>query len=260
MDFSAQWTDLPTAPSLKNLTDGKFGTLKEKQHPAIQDLTRAHIESFDQAVTDGLSRVVQSIPPLEFTFRNDRISLAFAEAAIFPPSVAKGSVCKEMRVFPAECRGRRCSYRGRLVEMGGYFVVNGIEKVIRMLIMPRRNYPIAMSRPKWKSRGQGYTQYGISMRCVREEHTAVNMNLHYLENGTVMLNFIYQKELFFLPIGFALKALVNFSDYQIFQELVKGHEESSFYKSCVSEMLRIVSDEGCPTQSKVLDYLGERSG
>lgn len=43
------------------------------------------------------------------------------------------------------------------------------------------------------------------MRCVREEHTAINMNLHYLENGTVMLNFIYQKELFFLPLGFALK-------------------------------------------------------
>lgn len=46
--------------------------------------------------------------------------------------------------------------------MGGYFIINGIEKVIRMLIMPRRNYPIAMSRPKWKSRGQGYTQYGTS--------------------------------------------------------------------------------------------------
>lgn len=46
-------------------------------------------------------------------------------------------------------------------EMGGYFVVNGNEKVIRMLIMPRRNYPIAMARPKWKQRGQGYTQYGM---------------------------------------------------------------------------------------------------
>lgn len=53
----------------------------------------------------------------------------------------------------------------RQQEMGGYFIVNGIEKVIRMLIMPRRNYPIAMSRPKWKSRGQGYTQYGEYDRC-----------------------------------------------------------------------------------------------
>lgn len=46
---------------------------------------------------------------------------------------------------------------------------------------------------------------GISMRCVKEDHTAINMTLHYLDNGTVMLNFIYQKELFFLPLGFALK-------------------------------------------------------
>lgn len=43
------------------------------------------------------------------------------------------------------------------------------------------------------------------MHCVRDEHSAVNMNLHYLENGTVMLNFIYRKELFFLPLGFVLK-------------------------------------------------------
>lgn len=47
------------------------------------------------------------------------------------------------------------------------------------------------------------------MRCVKEEHTAVNMNLHYLENGTVMLNFIYMKELFFLPLGFVLKVLTD---------------------------------------------------
>lgn len=307
MDFSTKWTNLPTGPSLQNLTDGEFGSLKEASHPAVQDLTKAHIESFNQAVTDGLSRVVQAIPPLEFMFKNDKISLAFVDATIHSPVVAKGSICREMKVFPAECRGRRCSYKGKMVadiswsingipkgiikqslgqvpimvkskmcnlhgmsprelvehheeaeEMGGYFIVNGIEKVIRMLIMPRRNYPIAMSRPKWKSRGQGYTQYGINMRCVKNEHTAINMNLHYLENGTVMLNFIYQKELFFLPLGFALKALVDFTDFQIYQELIKGREDNSFYKTCASEMLRMVMEEGCTTRSKVLNYLGER--
>ncbi|KAE8280355.1 DNA-directed RNA polymerase I subunit RPA2 [Larimichthys crocea] len=307
MDFSEKWSNVPKAPSLKNLTEGSFGALKETQHAAVQDLTKAHIESFDHAVTEGLSRVVQSIPVLEFTFRKDRISLAFVDAALCSPVVSKGSISREMKVFPAECRGRKCSYKGKLVadvtwsvngvpkgtikqtlghlpimvksklcnlygmspkelvehheeaeEMGGYFIVNGNEKVIRMLIMPRRNYPIAMSRPKWKSRGQGYTQYGISMRCVKDEHSAINMNLHYLENGTVMLNFVYQKELFFLPLGFVLKALVDFTDFQIYQELIKGREDNSFYKSCASEMLRIVMEEGCTTRSKVLNYLGER--
>lgn len=54
------------------------------------------------------------------------------------------------------------------------------------------------------------------------------------------------------------QALVDISDYQIYQELIKGREENSFFKSCVSEMLRLVMEEGCTTRAKVLDYLGER--
>lgn len=33
--------------------------MRENQDAAVQDLTKAHIESFNQAVTDGLNRVVQ---------------------------------------------------------------------------------------------------------------------------------------------------------------------------------------------------------
>ena len=51
---------------------------------------------------------------------------------------------------------------------------------------------------------------------------------------------------------------MNFTDFQIYQELIKGREDNSFYKSCVSEMLRLVMEEGCTTQVKVLNYLGER--
>uniref|UniRef100_A0A673SPR3 DNA-directed RNA polymerase subunit beta n=1 Tax=Suricata suricatta TaxID=37032 RepID=A0A673SPR3_SURSU len=307
MDPAGRWQSLPKGPSLKHLTDPSYGIPREQQKPALQDLTRAHVESFNYAVREGLSHAVQAIPPFEFAFKDERISLTIVDAVISPPMVPKGNICKELNIYPAECRGRRSTYRGKLTadiswavngiskgiikqflgyvpimvksklcnlynlppkaliehheeaeEMGGYFIINGIEKVIRMLIMPRRNFPIAMVRPKWKSRGPGYTQYGVSMHCVREEHSAVNMNLHYLENGTVMLNFIYRKELFFLPLGFALKALVSFSDYQIFQELIKGKEEDSFFRNSVSQMLRIVTEEGCSTQKQVLSYLGER--
>lgn len=84
-------------------------------------------------------------------------------------------------------------------EMGGYFIVNGNERLIRMLIMPRRNYvslshltcpsdtcshfflflssctflsqPLAIARPSWKNRGALYTEYGIQIRCVRKDQT-----------------------------------------------------------------------------------------
>lgn len=52
---------------------------------------------------------------MEFTFKNDRFSLSFVEATIYNPVVAKGSICREMKVFPAECRGRKCTYKGKLV-------------------------------------------------------------------------------------------------------------------------------------------------
>ncbi|XP_025021432.1 DNA-directed RNA polymerase I subunit RPA2 isoform X2 [Python bivittatus] len=258
MDAACKWRNLPSGPSLKHLTAPDYGLPREQQRPALQDLARAHIESFNYSVSEGLIRAVQDIPPLEFAFRNDRITLAFSGATISPPMVPKGSICKELKVYPAECRARRSTYRGKLTEMGGYFIINGIEKVIRMMIMPRRNFPLAMIKPKWKSRGPGYTQYGVSIHCVRDEHTAINMTLHYLDSGSVMVNFIYQKELFFIPLGFLLKALVSFSDFQIFQELIKGKEEDTFYKNCVSQMLRLVTEDGCVTQKQVLIFLGQR--
>lgn len=57
----------------------------------------------------------QAILPLEFLYKGDRISLSFVEAAIQNPTVAKGGICRDLCVYPAECRGRRCTYRGKLV-------------------------------------------------------------------------------------------------------------------------------------------------
>ena len=42
-------------------------------------------------------------------------------------------------------------------EFGGYFIVNGNEKMIRMLIVQKRNYPVAFLRPSYTNRGPGYT-------------------------------------------------------------------------------------------------------
>uniref|UniRef100_A0A8C5V7K7 DNA-directed RNA polymerase subunit beta n=1 Tax=Microcebus murinus TaxID=30608 RepID=A0A8C5V7K7_MICMU len=250
MDPEGRWRNLPSGPSLKHLTDPSYGVPREQQKAALQELTRAHVESFNYAVREGLGHAVQ----VDISWAVNGIPRGSIKQSLgYVPIMVKSKLCN-LHSLPPQAL---IEHHEEAEEMGGYFIINGIEKVIRMLIMPRRNFPIAMIRPKWKTRGPGYTQYGVSMHCVREEHSAVNMNLHYLENGTVTVNFIYRKELFFLPLGFALKALVNFSDYQIFQELIKGKEDDSFFRNSVSQMLRIVTEEGCSTQKQVLNYLGE---
>lgn len=59
MDPAGRWQNLPSGPSLKHLTDPSYGIPREQQKPALQELTRAHVESFNYAVREGLSHAVQ---------------------------------------------------------------------------------------------------------------------------------------------------------------------------------------------------------
>ena len=56
-----------------------------------------------------------------------------------------------------------------MAELGGYFIINGNERIIRMLVQTKRNYPIAFQRPTFINRGKNFTPYAVMMRCVRED-------------------------------------------------------------------------------------------
>ncbi|KAK3108488.1 hypothetical protein FSP39_008990 [Pinctada imbricata] len=170
------------------------------------------------------------------------------------PIMVKSEACNINKLPPAELidKGEEAE------EMGGYFICNGNEKVIRMLILQRRNYPMCMTRPSWKNRGSQYTEYGVSMRCVRPDQTGTTNVLHYLSNGSATLCFSFQKEMFFVPVVFILKSLQNVSDKYIFDQLVRGKEDDSFYKGCVVAMLRQLLPDKLTSQSKVLEYIGKR--
>jgi DNA-directed RNA polymerase I subunit RPA2 len=45
-------------------------------------------------------------------------------------------------------------------EMGGYFIANGNERLVRMLQIPRRNYCMAILRASYKNRGASYSDKG----------------------------------------------------------------------------------------------------
>lgn len=57
-------------------------------------------------------------------------------------------------------------------EWGGYFIIKGHEKLIRMLLMTRKNFPIAVQRNTWRDRGQHFGDVGIMVRSVRTDQTA----------------------------------------------------------------------------------------
>ncbi|OQR72842.1 DNA-directed RNA polymerase I subunit RPA2-like [Tropilaelaps mercedesae] len=303
-----QIENFPLQPSLKSIQDSFYGRLPKEQHGSLQEIAKAHIESFNWAMEKGLQFALNEIDPLEFMIGKSRVKIIISKAEVHQPTVSRlAGNCHVLQMYPKECRIRRVTYRGKLdltfdwwvnglkqepvkrscgeipimvksrkcnlaglnpqqtvghgeemEEFGGYFVVNGNEKVIRLLIMQRRNYPIAMARNGWKNRGAMFSEFGVSLRSCRRDQSGQNMVLHYLTNGTVQVMITFRKEVYFVPALLLLKALVDKSDYEIYKALTKGCENDSFYKGCITNMQRLVQNENIMTHCDAKEFIGDK--
>ncbi|KAF2876790.1 hypothetical protein BDV95DRAFT_237128 [Massariosphaeria phaeospora] len=181
---------------------------------------------------------------------------------------------RDLGYMPIMLRSNRCHLEGmspdQLVhakeeteELGGYFIVNGIEKIIRMLLVNKRNYPMAIKRGAFTNRGPGYTQYGILIRCVRPDQTSQTNALHYLSDGNVNLRFSWRKAEYLVPAVMVLKALVETNDRDIFEGIVgaagsKGLEEKQFVTDRVELLLRTYKVYGLHSKANTRAYLGQK--
>ncbi|KAK3341573.1 hypothetical protein B0T25DRAFT_626185 [Lasiosphaeria hispida] len=294
-------------------------------YPALQLAVNPHIEAFNALFpSDGNSGLIghalAEIGTKIFLDGDERaapagknkLAIRFKNVTLqkaqVPPS---NKFAKNREIFPAECRERHVSYRGKLAvtleyqinngephelvrelgqmpimvksnkchlennspallvarkeeseELGGYFVVNGIEKIIRLLIVNRRNFPLAIVRPSFVNRGPSYTPYGIITRSVRPDETSQTNVLHYLSDGNVTFRFSWRKNEFLVPVMMVLKALVETNDREIFEGLVgppksKG-VQNTFLTDRVELLLRTYKTYGLYTKTQTRAYLGEK--
>lgn len=152
-------------------------------------------------------------------------------------------------------------------EMGGYFILNGLERVIRLLIVPKRNYPTSMARSAFRNRREGFTDRAVVIRCVRDDQSAVTLNLYYLSNGSARVGFRIRGRENLLPIGLVLKALIDTTDNEIFTSLTsvyngkyekaKGSVGTQILSERAMIILNEVKDLSLFTRFQCLQYIGE---
>ncbi|KAI1611636.1 DNA-directed RNA polymerase I subunit RPA2 [Exophiala viscosa] len=291
--------------------------------PALQAAVKPHIESFnalwEESLVDaglkdiGIQTVVDGDPrnPSRSIARNRldlRVTEVLLEKAVLPPT-NKYSI-QDRNIYPAECRERHATYRGKLrarlqyrinngdwkesvrdigqmpimlrsnrchlerfspaemvrrkeesEELGGYFIVNGNEKLIRMLIASRRNYPMAISRHAFTNRGPTFSKFGIQIRSVRPDQSSQTNVLHYLTDGNVTFRFSWRKNEYLIPVVMILKALVETNDREIAESII-GSSSSKSPNSFVSDrtelLLRTYKAYNLKTRAQTLAYLGEK--
>eukprot|EP00946_MAST-07B_sp_MAST-7B-sp1_P004714 g4714.t1 len=178
--------------------------------------------------------------------------------------------------FPVMVRSNRChladmsprelvQVREEAHEMGGTFICNGIERVIRMLQVPRRNHPMAIERAAFAKKGPMYTSKGCSIRCGRPDMTSITLTLHYLSDGSVNVRFMMDKAEFFVPFVMLLKALRPTTDREIFERAVGPESggtsplvDRQFIADRVELMLHDNKRHGLRTCEQHLAYIGSR--
>ena len=173
------------------------------------------------------------------------------------PIMLRSNKCHLENFSPAEM----VRHKEESEEMGGYFIVNGNEKLIRMLIASRRNYPMAISRNAFTGRGPTYSKFGIQIRSVRPDQTSQTNVLHYLTDGNVTFRFSWRKNEYLVPVMMILKALVETNDREIAEGIIgssSSNTPNSFVSDRVELLLRTYKAYNLKTRSQTLAYLGEK--
>ena len=171
--------------------------------------------------------------------------------------------------LPIMVRSNRCHLEGlspaKLIsrheeseEMGGYFIVNGIERMIRLLVVTRRNYPLAVIRPSFLKKGPSYTHFGVIMRCVRDDATSQTITLHYLSDIGITVRFSHLKQEYLVPVLLVLRALAPLSDKQIFEGAIQGDFNDTTIVGKMEALLRAHRATNLYSQDSCLQYLGAR--
>ena len=142
--------------------------------------------------------------------------------------------------------------------MGGYFIINGNERLIRFLIVPRRNHVTSIIRNSFQNRGPAYTPYGVQVRSVRPDQTSQTNTLHYLSNGGSTLRFSWRKSEYMVPVVMILKALTGATNKEIFLGILQKDFDNTFVTDRVELLLRGFKTYGLYTRAQCLEFLGDK--
>lgn len=180
------------------------------------------------------------------------------------PIMVKSNLCHLKDAKPHQLVG----LKEEASEMGGYFICNGYERLIRLLIMPKRNHPMSVQRSTYRNRGPGYTDKAVVTRCTRADETSVTVRLYYVQHGSAILGFTIRRREYLIPVGIVMKALIDTSDREIYLQLTSICNESyqgqkgAVGTQFVSQRTQIILDEvrqyGLFTRIQCLKFIGER--
>lgn len=173
------------------------------------------------------------------------------------PVMVKSDVCSLALLSPAQlvARGEEAH------EAGGYFIINGIERMIRMIIQQRRHHILGLCRRAFTKRSPLFSEFATVIRCVTaDEHSSI-VRLHYMRTGALRLALQHRRQEFFIPAGIVLRALAVCSDAEMYRQVCLHLRSAGTDETFIEDRLALLQREchelQIRTQMCALSYLGQ---
>ena len=142
-------------------------------------------------------------------------------------------------------------------DFGGYFIINGLEKLIRMITITRRNYPIAFIRNSVMKKRAGCSEFVCEMKCVREDFTSHTIDLHYINDGTICLRILIKKTELMIPLILILNSLIDYPDIYLYNKIVRGTKKNPKVNEFVEVLIADGKKYGYNSKKEYLAHLGK---
>ncbi|CDF33913.1 RNA Polymerase IV Small Subunit [Chondrus crispus] len=129
-------------------------------------------------------------------------------------------------------------------EVGGYFVINGSEKVMRLVVVPRSNHAVSARRDKNSGRGPLFTDLSLSYRSMRRDLSTFTLHFHLLRSGTVRIRVTIARSEYFIPIGVAFRAILSTgtTDREIYDLIVGGERDDNALRNAAIAIIKELSE------------------
>jgi DNA-directed RNA polymerase I subunit RPA2 len=144
-------------------------------------------------------------------------------------------------------------------EVGGYFIVNGNEKVVRLLVAQRANYIVAIERSSYTNRGPAYTPYATVMRCMRTDQTTQTISLHYKRDGLCTVRVSWKKNEYLVPMIPLAIAFSGCTAQDLCNRLTGPSDEIIEQRASFmieAHFRQVYGDKKIKTQADALSWLG----
>lgn len=130
-------------------------------------------------------------------------------------------------------------------EVGGTFIINGAERVLRLIVVPRPNHAISAQREKNRVRGSLFTDLSLSYRSARRDLSTFTVHLHLLRTGSVRLRLAIDRNEYFIPIGVLMRALLpsGTMDRDIFDLIVGADTNNSALAQTAIAIVKELSEQ-----------------